>query len=105
MLIFLLSCQYLNPEKAGIYGCDEYCEQLISRTEVCADEEGLTVDELVATVKPDWEGLSRDEIITNCDQMITDQGKSEASCQTETGTFNNLSCDDIIGVWDTVVPG
>ena len=100
MLFLLLACKYLDPEKAGIYGCDEYCDQLVSRTDECATESGKDLDAFVSQVNPDWEGLTQAEIVEECNIRIEENGKSESSCKAETGTFNNLSCDDIVGLWE-----
>ena len=98
LLAFLSGCALLDPEKAGIYGCDEYCVQLIDRAETCAEESGLTLDEFVSSIEPDWADKGRDEIELSCDERLLEKAKTEAQCAAETGTFNNLPCDDILGV-------
>jgi hypothetical protein len=95
-----MACNLLNPEKAGIYGCDQYCDQLIGKAETCANEAGLSLDEFAADADPEWKGKGKQEIIDSCNEKIKD--KSEASCQAETGTFNNLSCDDILSTIGTL---
>lgn len=99
MILFLLSaCNILNPEKAGIYGCDEYCNQLIAKAQTCADEEGVTLGEFAAAANPDWQDKGEEEILTSCDEQLVESAKSETECKAETGTFNNLGCDDILSL-------
>ena len=97
-LLLLSACELLNPEKVGIYGCDEYCEQLISKADECATEQGVSLDEYAASVDPDWEGQGKTEITASCNEKLAESGKSEAECKASTGTFNNLGCDDIISL-------
>lgn len=94
MLIFLMACDLLDPEKAGIYGCDEYCGQLVDKADECATEAGVTLDEFAAQANGDWKGKGKSEIIDACNEKIVD--KPESECQAETGTFNNLTCDQIL---------
>lgn len=94
MLIFLMACSLLDPEKAGIYGCDEYCDQLIGKADECATEAGVTLDEFAAEAVGDWKGKGEQEIIDACNEKIAD--KSETECQAETGTFNNITCEQIL---------
>lgn len=97
MLFLLLACEYLDPEKAGIYGCEDYCDQLISKAEECATEAGEDLDQFLTAVDDSYEGMAREEIVGSCNEKITEQGKSETSCQVETGTLNNIACSDLLG--------
>lgn len=98
LLLSLLTGCEIASEKLGIYGCDEYCPQLIDRAAVCAEENGITLGEFMEQVKPEWAEKGEDEILTACDDKLIETGKTESECKAETGTFNNLPCDDILTV-------
>lgn len=101
MLILLLSlaaCDLLDPEQVGAFTCDEYCDQVVGKTEECAAEQSKEVDEFAAEGREDWAGATATEMIASCNDDLESAGKSDTECQAETTVLNNLSCDDILGL-------
>ena len=114
--ILLSGCDF---EKLGAYTCDEYCEQVLTKTEECAEiaatdacEDaggtecgGLTDEQLgdyAATARSDWKDKSRVEMVASCNADIEAAEKTDAACQAETATINNLTCDQILGTLTTI---
>jgi hypothetical protein len=113
MFFFALLAGCDQLEKVGAYTCDQYCDQVLAKTTECAtaaakeqceaaggtDCDTLSEDELSAYAaegRDDWAGASKDEMIASCEDDIASAGKTDAECQAETATINNLSCDDIL---------
>jgi hypothetical protein len=84
--LFLLAACDLT--KLGVYGCEEYCDQLIDKAVTCASEEGISFDDLV--------GDSQETIDGEC-QVEVEQF-DEAECQAQTALINNATCDQIVGL-------
>jgi hypothetical protein len=112
MLLFLLGC---DLTQIGAYTCDEYCDQVISKTEECAavyaadacEAEGVPADQCDSDAweevqayagqeREDWASANRNEMVGSCQEDLEASGKSDTTCQAETGTLNNLSCDQIL---------
>lgn len=112
MLFLLLGC---DLEKLGAYDCSQYCDQVIAKTEECASEyataqceaEGVPaeqcdpdawgeVQEYAGQAREDWEGADRDQMVASCQEDIEESGKADTTCQAETATINNLTCDQIL---------
>ena len=112
MFIFLsvLACELFDPENFGIYACDEYCDQVIAKTDecaqaecsansdVCGDYSEEDLAEYAASGREDWEGASRDDMVLSCNADLETAGKSDSECQTETALINNFSCDDVLSL-------
>lgn len=108
VLLSFLACDLLNPENLGAYTCDEYCDQVVSKTDECAQADctanpdacgGYTEEDLAAYAasgRSDWEGASRDEMVSSCNDDLEAAAKSDAECQTETAIVNNLTCDEML---------
>ena len=116
LAILLAGC---NLEKLGAYTCDEYCDQVLTKTEECAevaatqacedaggtDCGGLTEEQLAeyaSTARDDWADASRAEMIASCNADIEAAEKTDASCQAETATINNLTCAQILDTLSTI---
>ena len=84
-LVLLAAC---DLTKVGIYGCDEYCDQMIDKAIGCAAEQGVSFDEFA--------GDSQEAIQGDC-QVEADE-LDEASCQAQTALINNATCDQLIGL-------
>jgi hypothetical protein len=95
LLLLLAACELLDPEKAGIFGCDDYCDQLVDKAEECAAEAGQDLDQFLGAVDDKYTGMVRADVVGSCNEQIAD--KSESSCQAETGTFNNIPCETLVG--------
>ncbi len=111
-LLFALLAGCIDLESVGAYSCDEYCEQVLAKTETCAEESAtaaceasgsacgeLTEEQLAAYAaegRDDWAGASRAAMIDSCNADIEEVGKQDAACQAETATINNLSCEQIL---------
>jgi hypothetical protein len=113
LLVLLAAC---NLSRFGAYTCDEYCDQVLNRTETCAEEAALaeceaadvpddfdceeySEDQLAQYAsrgRPDWAGQTRVEMLESCEADIQTSGKSDASCQAETATLNNIACEDLL---------
>ena len=118
MLMLLLGCAEIeslfNPETYGAYTCDEYCDQVLDKTDACAEEqydaecaqapeacEEYSEEEMAAYAaegRSDWEGASRDDMLASCNDDLAAAGKTDSECQSETAVLNNLSCDDILSL-------
>ncbi len=114
-LLLLLAC---DLSRFGAYSCDEYCGQVLDRTQECAAEAALAEceaadvpddfdceeysDEQLANYasrgNPEWAGQTRIEMLEDCEADVERSGKSDASCQAETATLNNLECDDLLSL-------
>jgi len=109
-LILLPAC---NLEQVGAYTCDEYCPQVLDKTEECAQQQftedcqaagGTNCDQMTDEAlsayagegRDDWADASRADMLASCQQDIEDAGKSDSACQAETATINNLTCDQIL---------
>ncbi len=114
--VLLAGC---DLEKIGAYTCDEYCDQVLTKTEECAEAAatqtcedaggtdcgGLTegqLGEYASTAREDWANSSRVEMIASCNADIAAAEKTDASCQAETATINNLTCDQILDTLTTI---
>jgi hypothetical protein len=119
MLLSLLALPLLTGgcdlTKIGAYTCDEYCDQVVGKAQTCAQDaihdecvaagesncDEMTQDQIadyISQARDDWKGKGKQEMIDSCNDDITAAGKTDASCQAETATINNLSCDDILGL-------
>lgn len=112
MIFFLsfLACDLLNPENLGIYTCDDYCDQVVTKTEECAvaqceaDPEScgggeFTEEDLAAYAasgREDWEGKSKRDMVGSCNDDLEAAAKSDTECQAETALINNLTCDEML---------
>ncbi len=117
LVLSLLAC---DLTQFGAYTCDDYCEQVLLRTETCTqaaldskcEELGGTPEEIAACKQmtegdvseyaaqgqEDWAGQTRAQMVESCNADIAEAEKSDASCQAETATINNITCDDLIGL-------
>jgi hypothetical protein len=110
LVLLLAAC---DLEKFGAYTCDEYCEQMLDKTEECATAAARSecesaggancdqiTDEQLATyasqAREDWADSSKNEMIASCKEDIAASQKADAECQAETATINNLTCDQIL---------
>ena len=108
LFIALTACDLFNAESVGAYTCDEYCGEVIDKTDECA-EEACAADpdcasytdeemaEYAAEGRDDWAGASRDEMLASCESDLASAGKSDTECQAETAVLNNISCTDLLG--------
>lgn len=111
LALTLLACDLLNPENVGAYTCDQYCEEVVAKTDECAQaafESECAADpdcgeyseselaEYAAEGRSDWAGAGQDEMIASCEADLAAAGKPDAECQAETAILNNLACDDIL---------
>jgi hypothetical protein len=111
LLLLLAAC--IDLTQFGAYSCDEYCEQILDKTEECAlvaaeaecieaggtDCSSISEDELssyVSGAREDWADASRNEMVNSCKEDIASSEKTDAACQAETATINNLTCDQIL---------
>jgi hypothetical protein len=118
LTIALLGC---DLTKVGAYDCSEYCDQVIAKTQECGEqaahdqcvEAGGTEEECSATswedvqayageAREDWADASKDDMIASCEQDIEESGKTDASCEAETATINNVTCDQILDTIETL---
>lgn len=118
MLILLLAA-CVDLEKLGAYSCDEYCGQILDKTSECAEaaakaeceaaggtdcdqftEEQLA--EYASVAREDWADSTRAEMETSCQDDIAAAGKTDAACQAETATVNNLTCDQVLDALGTL---
>lgn len=95
-LLILAAC--VDLEQLGVYSCDEYCEQVLDKTEECAAEADAELAEYASTARDDWAGKERADMVASCQADVVDAGKTDTECQAETGTINNLTCDQILDV-------
>lgn len=112
ILASLLGC---DLSAVGVYKCDEYCDQVIAKTEVCGREQaasdceaaGGTPAECSATswedvqgfaggAREDWGSATKEDMVASCEDDIASSGKTDSACQAETGAINNLTCDQIL---------
>ena len=117
LLLLLAAC--IDLEQFGAYSCDEYCEQVLDKTEECAEQvlqsecesaggtdcETLTEEELAEYAsrgREDWADATRTDMVKSCKEDIAGSGKTDAACQAETATINNLSCDQILDTISTL---
>ncbi|MBM4367761.1 MAG: hypothetical protein FJ102_16230 [Deltaproteobacteria bacterium] len=113
MFFALLGCaeidKLFNPETYGAYTCDEYCEQVVSKTDECAEEECANNPECgeyseedlsayAAEGRDDWEGASKQDMVDSCNDDLGSADKSDSECQAETAVLNNLTCDEILSL-------
>lgn len=111
LLVLIAAC--IDLTKFGAYSCDQYCEQVLDKTEECAEAAvqaeceaaggmdcgSLTDEELgeyVSSARSDWAAASRNEMVGSCKEDIAAAEKTDASCQAETATINNLTCDQVL---------
>lgn len=112
-LLPLLLSACVDLEKLGAYSCEEYCDQVLDKTSECAEEAareecedagGTDCDqfteeqlaEYASAAREDWAESSRAEMIASCQSDIAEAEKTDASCQAETATFNNITCDQML---------
>lgn len=117
LLLLLVAC--VDLEKLGAYSCDEYCEQMLDKTSECAEtaarqeceaaggtdcdqftEEQLA--EYASVAREDWADKTRNEMVGSCQDDIAASGKTDAACQAETATVNNLTCDQVLDALGTL---
>jgi hypothetical protein len=119
LFAFLLACNLGDLTKYGAYGCEDYCVQVLAKTEGCAQEQfdaqGLCADsaasdsgldcsalsdeqvaEYASQAQSSWAGQSREAMIGSCNEQLEASGKPEAQCMAETGAVNALTCDQIL---------
>lgn len=112
MLLLLLAACDLT--KFGAYTCDEYCGQVMDKTEECATQAAeeecaqaagdsvcgeLTEEQLseyASQGRDDWAGKTRKDMLESCNADLESSGKADSACQAETATINNLTCDQIL---------
>jgi hypothetical protein len=116
LFIALTACDLFNAESVGAYTCDEYCGEVIDKTDECA-EEACAADpdcasytdeemaEYAAEGRDDWAGASRDEMLASCESDLASAGKSDTECQAETAVLNNISCTDLLGLLGQIRDG
>jgi len=114
-MLIVLSLLACDLSRFGAYSCSDYCEQVMQRTEVCTQEKidqecaelgeeacsqasESDVSTYASQGREDWAGQSRDQMLASCQGDVETSGKSEASCQAETATINNISCQDLLGL-------
>jgi len=119
MLLLSLLLAGCNLEKFGAYTCDEYCEQVLSKTSECAEEaaqqecldaggsdcEAFTEEELAeyaSTAREDWADATRAEMVASCQADIEKAEKKDSACQAETAAINNLTCDQILDTLESI---
>ena len=116
LLLTLTACDLFNPESVGAYTCDEYCGEVVSKTDECAEQacaddpdcasySDAEMTDYAAQGRDDWAGASRDEMLASCESDLAAAGKSDTECQTETAVLNNLSCDDLLGLLGQIRDG
>lgn len=113
LLALLLAC---DLSRFGAYTCDAYCGQVLDRTQTCATEMALAeceaadvpegydceeyseerLAEFASRGRPDWAGQSRREMLESCEADVIASDKTDAACQAETATLNNIECDDLL---------
>jgi hypothetical protein len=114
MLVLLLAaCDLFNPESVGAYTCDAYCEQVVGKTDECAQQQfdaacagdsacgEYSESDLGAYAgqgRDDWADAGKDEMVASCNDDLASAGKTDTECQAETAVLNNLSCDDILSL-------
>ncbi len=114
MFFFLLAaCDLFNPEQVGAYTCDQYCDQVVSKTDECAQqsfEDKCAADtacgeysesdlgDYAAQGRDDWAGSTKTDMVASCNDDLAAAGKTDTECQAETALLNNLTCDDILGL-------
>ena len=120
LLLLLAAC--IDLTQFGAYSCDAYCEQVIDKTEACAEDWareqceaaggtdcGALSDEELADyasqARDDWDGASRKEMVGSCQEDLAASEKTDASCQAETATLNNLTCDQILDTLGSLAGG
>lgn len=110
LVLQLVACDLFDPENLGIYTCDEYCNQVLDKTDECAEaecsanaaecgdysEEDLSA--YAAEGREDWEGASKKDMVASCNDDLDAAGKTDSECQAETAVVNNLSCDDVLSL-------
>lgn len=111
LFLTLAACDLLNPENVGAYTCDQYCEEVVAKTNECAQaafesqcaadpdcgeysEEDLAA--YAAEGREDWAGAGESDMVASCESDLAAGGKTDTECQAETAILNNLACDDIL---------
>ena len=115
-LTLALAC---DLSKYGAYDCEAYCDQVLTKTEACTQdaidaqcaELGDTackaatesdLSEYASQSRSDWAGQSRRELVDSCNSDVAASGKTEAQCLAETATINNITCDDLLGLLESL---
>lgn len=114
LILSFLACELIDPAKYGAYSCADYCGQVVDKADSCAEQKyedecaqldsgcpEYSEEELQAYAKEgnaDWGTKSKSEMLSSCQDDLDSSGKSEAECNAETATINNLSCDEILNV-------
>ncbi len=122
MLFFLAisACDLFNPESLGAFTCDQYCDEVVGKTNECAqaafDEacaanpdcgeyaEGDLAD-YASEGRSDWAGATEDDMIASCESDLSAAGKTDTECQAETAVLSNLTCDQILELLGTIQSG
>lgn len=120
ILISLLGCELFNPESLGAFTCDEYCDEVVSKTNECAqaafdDECAANPDcgeyaesdlaDYASEGRSDWAGATRDDMIASCESDLSAAEKTDTECQAETAVLNNLTCDEVLQLLGTIQSG
>ncbi len=118
-MLFLTLALACDLSKFGAYDCEAYCDQVIAKTETCTQAaidaqcaelgdtacKAATESDLstyASQSRSDWAGQGRRELVDSCNADIAESGKTEAQCLAETGTINNITCDDLLGLLETL---
>lgn len=116
LLLVLTACDLFNAESVGAYTCDEYCGEVVDKTDECAEEacaadaecasySDAEMAEYAAKGRDDWAGASRDDMLASCESDLASAGKSDTECQAETAVLNNISCDDLLSLLGQIRDG
>lgn len=118
--LLLAACDLFNPESVGAYTCDQYCEQVVSKTDECAQQQfdescaqnpdcgeysESDLGAYAAQGRDDWADAGKDEMVASCNDDLASAGKTDTQCQAETAVLNNLSCDDILSLLGDIQAG
>lgn len=120
LLLSLSACGLFDAESIGAYTCDQYCDEVVAKTDECAQqayEDACAADpdcaeysesdmaDYAAQGRSDWAGASSDEMVASCEADLASAGKSDAECQAETALLNNLTCDDVLALLGEIQSG
>jgi hypothetical protein len=116
LLLLTVACDLLNPEAVGAYTCDEYCGEVVAKTDECAQAaceadpdcaaySEAEMAEYAAQGRDDWAGASSDDMLASCESDLASAGKTDTQCQAETAVLNNLTCDELLGLLGQIRDG
>ncbi len=118
-LLALTACDLL-AEAVGAYTCDEYCNEVVAKTDECAQVAyeadcesnpgcaAYSDEELAAYAaegREDWAGASKTDMLASCEADLSSAGKADTECQAETALINNLTCDEILQLLGDIQSG